>query len=141
MRIIKSLGLSVCSFVISVFLTGFLIDHNLLFIRSDSFSPSFFEIITAFLHDLFTDWVYILVMFILGLYAYSKRHAFIDAPDINIIGKTTDRTYIVIGIFLLISSVIGPYFPLLGLFSAMVFPVYCFFVTYYLLRKRENHGY
>lgn len=142
MKTFTTLFFSTLSFFISLFLTAFLIQHTFLFIPTNSLNITYIEVVFAFLKYLFTDWIFLLVMIILGIYAYTKRHSIADAIDINIIGKSTTRTYIVIGVFITVFAITGSFgshFPLLlflGLFSALVFPIYCFFVTYFILRKK-----
>lgn len=144
MKTFPALLISAISFVLALFLTAFLIQHTFLYIPADSLNIAYIEIVFAFLKYLFTDWIFLLVMIVLGIYAYTKRHSITDAIDINIIGKSTKRTYIVIGVFIAVFAITGsfgshfPVFLFLGLFSALFFPVYCFFITYYILRKKSS---
>lgn len=144
MKTLTILSFSILSFFISLFLTAFLIQHTFLFIPADSLNITYIEIVLSFLKYLFTDWIFLLIMIVLGIYTYTKRHSITDAIDINIIGKSTKRTYIVIGVFIAVFAITGsfgshfPVFLFLGLFSALFFPVYCFFITYYILRKKSS---
>lgn len=106
MKTFPALLISAISFVFALFLTAFLIQHTFLFIRADSLNIAYIEIVFAFLKYLFTDWIFLLVMIVLGIYAYTKRHSITDAIDINIIGKSTKRTYIVIGVFIAVFAII-----------------------------------
>ena len=142
MQTFITLLLSILSFFISLFLTAFLVQNTFLFIPASSLNLTYVEIVFAFLKDLFTDWIFLLIMIVMGIYAYTKRHSITDAIDINIIGKSTMRTYIVLGIVIAVFAITGAFgshFPLFlfsGLLAALIFPIYCFFVTYYVLRKK-----
>ena len=115
MKVGQTLFISIINFILALFLTDFLIQHTFLFIPADSFNLIYHDFVFAFLKDLFTDWIFIIMMAVFGIYAYTKRHSIADAIDINIIGKSTTVTYMIIGMFIVVSAVIGSFgsqFPL-----------------------------
>lgn len=132
------LFISLAGFVLAVIIVDFL-QRNTKIFGDYADGLTYYQMIFSFFRDMYLNWLALLTTLTFIVIVFVKTGDIETVIDKLIVAETTKRDIILSWLFVMISIIVGLFYPLAAMFSSLLIPFLTMITIYYYLKKSEEN--